>query len=47
VKKGQQVKRWDLIGLTGDTGKSNAPHLHYGVSVKGVEKNPYHFLLEE
>jgi murein DD-endopeptidase MepM/ murein hydrolase activator NlpD len=47
VKKGQQVKRWDLIGLTGDTGKSTAPHLHYGVSVKGVEKNPYNFLLEE
>jgi murein DD-endopeptidase MepM/ murein hydrolase activator NlpD len=47
VQRGQQVKRWDLIGLTGSTGKSTAPHLHYGVSVKGVEKNPYNFLLEE
>jgi murein DD-endopeptidase MepM/ murein hydrolase activator NlpD len=46
VKKGQQVKRWDLIGLTGDTGKSTAPHLHYGVSVSGDAKNPIHFLLE-
>jgi murein DD-endopeptidase MepM/ murein hydrolase activator NlpD len=47
VQKGQQVKRWDLIGLSGDTGKSTAPHLHYGVSVNGVEKNPFNFLLEE
>lgn len=47
VQRGQQVKRWDLIGLSGDTGKSTAPHLHYGVSVNGVEKNPFNFLLEE
>ena len=47
VQKGQQVKRWDLIGLSGDTGKSTAPHLHYGVSVNGVERNPFNFLLEE
>jgi murein DD-endopeptidase MepM/ murein hydrolase activator NlpD len=45
VKKGQQVKRWDLIGLTGDTGKSTAPHLHYSIMQNGVEKNPYNFLL--
>lgn len=47
VQKGQQVKRWDLIGLSGDTGKSTAPHLHYGVSVNGIERNPFNFLLEE
>jgi murein DD-endopeptidase MepM/ murein hydrolase activator NlpD len=46
VRKGQQVKRWDLIGLTGDTGKSTAPHLHYSVTVNGEWKNPMHFLLE-
>jgi murein DD-endopeptidase MepM/ murein hydrolase activator NlpD len=46
VKKGQQVKRWDLIGLTGDTGKSTAPHLHYTVMVNGDPRNPIHFLLE-
>ena len=47
VRKGQQVKRWDLIGLSGDTGKSTAPHLHYMVTVKGDPKNPRDFLLEE
>jgi murein DD-endopeptidase MepM/ murein hydrolase activator NlpD len=45
VKKGQQVRRWDLIGLTGDTGKSTAPHIHYGVSVNGENKNPMNFFL--
>ncbi|MBN1779595.1 M23 family metallopeptidase [bacterium] len=46
VKKGQQVKRWDLIGLTGNTGKSTAPHLHYGVSVNGDFKDPVNFILD-
>lgn len=45
VKEGQQVKRWDLIGLTGNTGKSTAPHLHYGVLVYGEPKNPINFIL--
>jgi len=46
VKEGQRVKRWDLIGLTGNTGKSTAPHLHYGVFANGDEKNPIDFILE-
>lgn len=46
VKTGQQVKRWDLIGLTGDTGKSTAPHIHYSVMQSGDARNPIHFLLE-
>lgn len=46
VKKGQKVNRWDLIGLTGNTGKSTAPHLHYSVSVRGEMKNPLYFNLE-
>ncbi len=45
VKEGQQIKRWDLIGLTGNTGKSTAPHLHYGVLVNGEPKNPFNFIL--
>ena len=45
VEEGQMVKRWDLIGLTGNTGKSTAPHLHYGVLVHGEPKNPFHFIL--
>ena len=46
VKKGQRVKRWDLIGLTGNTGKSTAPHIHYSVLVKGEYVNPVNFILD-
>ena len=46
VKEGQKVKRWDLIGLTGNTGKSTAPHLHYGVFAKNEPKDPMNFILE-
>lgn len=46
VRQGQKIKRWDLIGLTGNTGKSTAPHIHYSVSYNGRPKNPFHFFLE-
>lgn len=46
VKPGQRVKRWDLIGLSGNTGKSTAPHIHYGVYFKSKAVNPLDFLLE-
>ncbi len=45
VKTGQKVDRWDVIGLSGDTGKSTAPHLHYGVFANGQPQNPLHFIL--
>lgn len=46
VRQGQQIKRWEMIGLTGNTGKSTAPHIHYSVSYNGRPKNPFHFFLE-
>lgn len=35
VKDGDIVKRGDLIGLTGNTGRTSGPHLHWGTKVQG------------
>lgn len=43
VKKGQQVKRGDLIGFVGSTGRSEAPHLHYEVWKDDERINPINF----
>ncbi|WP_224983506.1 M23 family metallopeptidase [Geomonas agri] len=40
VKEGDQVKKGDIIGDTGDTGLAGGDHLHFGVVVSGQEVNP-------
>ena len=40
VKRGQHLKRGDLLGLVGSTGRSTGPHLHYEIIVNGRRKNP-------
>lgn len=44
VKKGLRVRRGDLIGQVGDTGRSTGPHLHYGVYVNNVPVNPRKYI---
>ena len=43
VKKGQKVKRGDVIGYVGSTGTSVAPHLHYEVHKDGRKIDPVNF----
>jgi murein DD-endopeptidase MepM/ murein hydrolase activator NlpD len=46
VTLGQRVERGAQIGLTGNTGRSSGPHLHYEVLVKGQAVNPRAYLWE-
>ena len=40
AESGARVKRGDVIGYLGNTGRSTGPHLHYGVYYKGDAINP-------
>jgi murein DD-endopeptidase MepM/ murein hydrolase activator NlpD len=46
VETGSAVKRGDLIGRVGATGRATAPHLHYEVRVNDRLLNPLQFLLK-
>ncbi len=47
VRKGQQVRRGDLIGYVGNTGLSTAPHLHYEVLINGKQVDPVHYFYND
>ena len=43
VTSGLNVKRGDLIGLSGSTGTSSGPHLHYQIDLFGQHRNPLYY----
>jgi murein DD-endopeptidase MepM/ murein hydrolase activator NlpD len=47
VREGQRVKRGELIGWVGSTGKSTGPHCHYEVHVNGNEVDPVYFFYND
>ena len=44
VKVGDKIKKGDIIGIQGNTGRSTGAHLHYQISVDGKNINPVDFI---
>lgn len=44
VRKGQHVKRGQIIGYVGSTGSSTQPHLHFSLNIRGYRIDPEYFI---
>jgi len=47
VKVGEKVKRGEVIGWVGSSGKSTGPHCHYEVHINGQEVDPVYFFYND
>jgi murein DD-endopeptidase MepM/ murein hydrolase activator NlpD len=47
VKPGQNIRRGQIIGYVGNTGKSTSPHLHYEVHKNNVPVNPIYYFFND
>jgi hypothetical protein len=47
ARQGQRIKRGEVIGWVGSTGKSTGPHCHYEVHINGHEVNPVYFFFND
>ena len=45
VHSGEEVRRGEMLGAVGSTGRVTAPHLHYEVRIGGAPVNPYRYLV--
>jgi murein DD-endopeptidase MepM/ murein hydrolase activator NlpD len=46
VKQGERVSRGDILALSGNSGGSIAPHVHYEILKDGNQIDPIHFIIE-